>query len=234
VAAGARPGLPLPIPEPLGLGQPSGSFPWPWSIRRWLPGDPATPERVTDVDAFAADLARFLTALHDTDPCGGPGPGAHNFGRGGPLSVYDSETRPLIAALPTPAARARATAIWEQALASEWDRPPVWVHGDMTPSNLLVDRGRLVAVIDFGGCAVGDPACDLVIAWTALTATSRSVFRAGVELDERTWQRARGWALWKALVTLDDTPEAVEASRRRFAWRWPVSEVVERILDPDP
>jgi aminoglycoside phosphotransferase (APT) family kinase protein len=93
-------------------------------------------------------------------------------------------------------------AVWDAALASEWHRAPVWVHGDVSASNLLVSEGRLSAVIDFGSSGVGDPACDLVIAWTFLEGESRDTFRRILSLDRATWARARGWALWKALITL--------------------------------
>jgi aminoglycoside phosphotransferase (APT) family kinase protein len=95
-----------------------------------------------------------------------------------------------------------ATEVWTAALSSRWDRPPVWVHGDVAVGNLLATEGRLSAVIDFGTCGVGDPACDLVIAWTLFADDSRQAFKQAVDLDPQTWDRARGWALWKALITL--------------------------------
>ena len=103
--------------------------------------------------------------------------------------------------------------------ATTWDRPDVWFHGDVAVGNLLVRDGRLAAVIDFGTCGVGDPACDLVIAWTFLDAPARRVFRREVDLDEDTWARARGWALWKALLGLRGDPSS--AANRR---------TVERVL----
>ncbi|MER9183154.1 phosphotransferase, partial [Mesorhizobium sp. M0767] len=78
--------------------------------------------------------------------------------------------------------------------------PPVWVHGDVASGNLLVEDGKLCAVVDFGSSAIGDPACDLVIAWTEFYGESRQAFRAAIALDEHSWARARGWALWKALI----------------------------------
>ena len=82
----------------------------------------------------------------------------------------------------------------------------MWFHGDVAVGNLLARDGRLAAVIDFGTCGVGDPACDLVIAWTYLDEPARRVFRREVDLDEDTWARARGWALWKALLGLRGDP----------------------------
>jgi aminoglycoside phosphotransferase (APT) family kinase protein len=225
--------LHVPIPEPLALGSPSDLFPWPWSVRRWLPGQPATSDRVGDLTAFATDLAGFLCQLADIDPTGGPPPGAHNFLRGAHLGVYAADTRSAIAALGTGIDGRRAAAVWDGAVVTTWQHPGVWLHGDVTPSNVLALNGRLSAVIDFGGCAVGDPACDLAIAWTAFAGTSRAVFRDQMAVDDGTWARARGWALWKALMTLLKGPGAAEAARTRFGWRWPVHEVVEQILKDD-
>jgi len=125
----------------------------------------------------------------------------------------------------------RASKLWTTAVDSSFTGPPVWVHGDVVLANLLAVDGRLSAIIDFGCCAVGDPACDLAIAWTAFDGRSRDVFLSGVGCDPVTRARACGWALWKALVTRRQGSEAAEASRRRFGWRWPVLEVIERVLD---
>ena len=97
-----------------------------------------------------------------------------------------------------------AMTLWKSALSSRWQGPPVWLHGDVSSGNLLVKEGKLCAVIDFGNSSVGDPACDLTIAWTLLSGEARDAFRAAVNLDNETWGRARGWALWKALITLRD------------------------------
>jgi aminoglycoside phosphotransferase (APT) family kinase protein len=197
------PRLPLPIPEPLALGAPDGRYPWPWSVRRWLPGRPAAPGRIGDPVVFARDLAAFLRALRAVDPTGGPAAGAHSFHRGGDLRVYDGETRAALAALDGRVDRDRALAVWEAALSARWTGPPVWFHGDIAQGNLLVDdAGRLAAVIDFGTSGVGDPACDLVVSWTLLDGPAREAYRAALPDDAATWARARGWALWKALITL--------------------------------
>lgn len=196
------PHLPLPIPTPLAMGAPGEGYPWHWSIYRWLDGEIATIERIADLREFAARLAGFLTALQRIDPRGGPPPGPHNFYRGGPLTIYDAETRKAIAALDGEIDTVAATTVWEAALDATWHGPPVWVHGDVAAGNLLVTGGQLNAVIDFGCSGVGDPACDLVIAWTLLSGESREAFQEGVLVDGATWARGRGWALWKALITL--------------------------------
>jgi aminoglycoside phosphotransferase (APT) family kinase protein len=212
------PQLPLPIPVPLGMGTPAFGYPFPWSIYRWIAGERAMDAPITDLARFATDVAAFLVALQWIDASEGPAAGWHSFFRGGPLAVYDAESRNAIVALDGQIDTAGATAAWEAALMATWHGPPVWVHGDVAPGNLLVRDGRLCAVLDFGCAAVGDPACDLVLAWTFLSGESRAAFRAALPLDEGTWARGRGWALWKALIVAaghadTNAPEAA-ASRQ--------------------
>jgi aminoglycoside phosphotransferase (APT) family kinase protein len=194
--------LPLPIPVPLALGAPALGYPWPWSVYRWIEGETAAIERIADLSQFATTLARFLIALQRIDATGGPPPGQHNFFRGGALAIYDGETRQAIATLDGTIDTDAVTAVWEAALSTTWHGSPVWVHGDVSAGNLLVKGGRLSAVIDFGSSGVGDPACDLAIAWTLLDRESRDAFRAALPLDRATWARGRGWTLWKGLITL--------------------------------
>jgi len=196
------PFLPLQIPIPVAKGVPGDRYPWQWSIYRWLDGESATIERIADLRQFATALAQFLVALQRIDPAGGPPPGWHNFHRGGSLEIYDSQTRQAISTLAGTIDSAAATAAWEAALNATWHGSPVWLHGDVSAGNLLVTRGRLSAVIDFGCAAVGDPACDVTIAWTLFSRESREAFRTALALDSATWSRGRGWALWKALITL--------------------------------
>lgn len=193
------PHLPFPIAMPITMGKPSPEYPLSWSIYQWLEGDTASLKRIDDLDKFGADLAHFLNALHQCDATKGPIAGEHNFYRGGNLSIYEGETREAIANLEDKTCAQKASEIWDLALSSSWKLNPVWVHGDFAKGNLLVHRGHLSAVIDFGQLGIGDPACDLVIAWTFLNAQGRDTFRETLKLDKATWQRARGWALWKAL-----------------------------------
>jgi aminoglycoside phosphotransferase (APT) family kinase protein len=210
--------LPLPIPKPLAKGVPGFGYPRPWSVYRWLEGEPATPEAILNQAEFATDLADFLAALYGIDPIGGPPPGEHNFFRGGPLATYDRESRGAITALANEIDGGGAADVWDAALGATWRHSPVWIHGDVSAGNLLVDNGRLSAVIDFGSLGVGDPACDVTIAWTFLSGNSREAFRGRLPVDEATWARGRGWALWKAMITLvqaleDDLHGAVMARR---------------------
>jgi aminoglycoside phosphotransferase (APT) family kinase protein len=226
------PRLPLPIPRPLAKGSPGSGFPRPWSVYQWLPGEHATTDRIGSLDRFATDLADFLAALYKIDAAGGPEAGEHSFFRGGPLTTYDRETRAAISALAAEIDADAATEVWEAALAATWHGPSVWVHGDVTASNLLVVDGRLSAVVDFGCSAVGDPACDVTMAWTFFVGNSRETFRDRLPLDEGTWTRGRGWALWKALITLAGAvnEDDADAAARRFEWRVGARRVVEEVL----
>jgi aminoglycoside phosphotransferase (APT) family kinase protein len=192
--------LPQPIPIPVAMGEPTFGYPWKWSVYRWIEGKAATPEQIDSLPLFAKELAIFLRSLHAISSEGGPVPGPDNFHRGGALSVYDLETRQAISVLTAQLDAKAVTKVWDAALASQWSRAPVWVHGDMSVGNLLAGDGKLCGVIDFGQLCVGDPACDLVPAWTLFDAESRKVFRQAVSLDESTWARGRGWAVWKALI----------------------------------
>jgi aminoglycoside phosphotransferase (APT) family kinase protein len=211
------PELPLPIPVPVGRGVPAEGYPYPWSVYGWLDGETASPETIDDLTEFAGDLARFLAALGRIDPVGGPAPGAHNFFRGGPLTTYAEDTVRAISALNDRIPSA-ALGVWNDAAGAPWTAAPVWFHGDVAVGNLLVRDGRLAAVIDFGTSGVGDPACDLVIAWTLFSGPSRRAFRETLAVDPGTWSRGRGWALWKAAITLvdqiDRDPAGAEVSRR--------------------
>lgn len=197
------PHLPLAIPVPLTRGTPAEGYPWDWSVYRWLEGENATIDRIADLRQAAADLAQFVAALQRIDPDGGPLPGTHNYSRGVPLAERDPPTRAAIASLDGTLDTYAVTAAWEAALqAPAWPGPGVWIHGDLHAGNLLAQRGRLSAVIDFGGLGVGDPACDVMVAWTLLTAETRDEFRAALPVDDATWARGRGWALSVALIIL--------------------------------
>jgi aminoglycoside phosphotransferase (APT) family kinase protein len=220
------PHLPVPIPIPLAMGIPDQSYAWHWSIYRWLEGEAATLAAIADLQQFAMSLAQFLNALQQIDVAGGPPPGQHNFFRGGPLVVYDRETRLALAALQDRIDAERALAMWKEALAAHWQGSPVWFHGDVSPGNLLVEQGRLSAVIDFGTCGVGDPACDLSIAWTLFEGPSRNAFRKAIRANEATWARGRGWTLWKALIVCAQLPGTTSDSHEiRKSW-WVLSNLL--------
>ncbi|EEK78323.1 acetyltransferase [Bacillus cereus] len=200
--------LSLPISSPIAKGNPSEEYPWPWSINKWIEGETVTKENVRDLNEFAADLGSFLVALQSIDASNGPIAGAHNFYRGGLISVYDEEARGAIENNKDVFNETVLKHLWDLALQSTWKRKPVWIHGDVAPGNLLVKDGKLCAVIDFGILGVGDPACDAAMAWTFFDENSRNVFKEVLHIDDETWNRARGWALWKALITYDANKES--------------------------
>jgi aminoglycoside phosphotransferase (APT) family kinase protein len=223
--------LPIPIPRPIARGRPGCGLPASWSIYGWVEGEPAAIVGVTDHDRLADDLAQFLAALHDVATADGPPAGAHSFNRGGSVAVWDEQTRVTIDQLPDEIDVAGAVEVWEAALATPWAGPDVWVHGDLTGSNLLLRDDRLCGVIDFGCAAIGDPACDLTAAWTLFTGASRARFVEALPFDESTWARARGWALWKALISIPG--RAIDDPGRngtQFGWRWDALGVIEQLI----
>ncbi len=199
------PGLPLQIPTVAGMGEPSDLFPAPWSVYGWIAGEPASVAPVADWASFAADLAAFLVRLRSVDATDAPPPGPHSAFRGGPLEHWDDE---MAAILNRVHGRERdvARAIWRDALSVPSAGPPVWFHGDVSLNNLLVRDGALGAVIDFGCSGAGDPACDTVFRWTSRHAAARARSRRDYDVDEDTWARGRGWALWKALIMITNKP----------------------------
>jgi len=215
--------LPLAIPVPLAKGKPAEGYPWDWSVCRWLEGENATLERIADPRRAATELAQFIAALQRIDPTDGPPPGEHNSFRGVPLTTRDESTRAAITSLAGTIDLGAVTAAWEAALrAPEWEDAPVWIHGDLDSRNLLVEQGRLSSVIDFGCLGVGDPACDVMVAWKVLSADTRDIFRAELSVDEASWARGRGWALSQALMalsyyTLETNPVLVREAHQWMA-----------------
>ncbi|MEU0005514.1 aminoglycoside phosphotransferase family protein [Streptomyces sp. NPDC006314] len=209
--------LPVATPEPAGVGAPEGNFPWPWSVYRWLDGRNPVPGAVTNAERLAEDLGAFVAALRRVDPHDGPP--AH---RGVPLATRDEPTRAALVQLTGRIDTAAVSALWVEALrAPGHTGPPAWAHADLSPGNMLVDAGRLSAVIDFGCAGVGDPAVDLIVAWNLLPATARSAFRKAVGADDAEWARGRGWALSISLIQLPyyrrTNPALAENSRHVIA-----------------
>jgi aminoglycoside phosphotransferase (APT) family kinase protein len=212
------PSLPVAIPSVLGIGVPGQGYPFPWSVRGWIPGETAERARIDDLPGFAISVAEFILALRHCDATDGPLGGLHSWYRGASPAHYDDGTRRYLTELEGHVDTVHAAVVWEAALAAPWHGDPVWFHGDIAGGNLLVVDGKLTAVIDFGTSGVGDPACDLVIAWTMFSGESRAAFRDAVGQDAEMWARARGWALWKALLVLTECletdPEDASATRQ--------------------
>jgi aminoglycoside phosphotransferase (APT) family kinase protein len=188
--------LPLAVPVPIGRGVPGEGYPWYWTVCRWLNGELAALAPVADPARAATSLARFVAALQAIDPDGGV---VHEF-RGVSLAAHDYNARSAAEVLQRSFDTGPLLEVWEAALAEPaWAGPPLWIHGDLHPANMLVNDHELSAVIDFGLLGVGDPACDLMVAWMYLSADSREVFRRALAVDNATWTRGRGWALQSGL-----------------------------------
>ncbi|MFE0808560.1 aminoglycoside phosphotransferase family protein [Streptomyces sp. NPDC058794] len=190
------PHLPLAVPVPVAVGEPGFGYPWAWAVTRWLNGEAATVRTLGDSCEAAVELAGFLSALQRFAPGETASLGARRDLTGSPLAARDRATRAAIARVDGVFDAAAMTGLWDAALsAPDWDRPPVWFHGDFHTGNLLTADGRLSAVIDFGELGIGDPARDLTIAFTLMSAAPRAAFRAALGVDDATWTRGRGWAL---------------------------------------
>jgi|GEM_PF-126689 len=205
------PFLPASVPTPLAKGRPTKDYPKPWSVYNWIEGSNPVVDHVPE--SLVPDLVAFLQALHKIDLPGGPA-----CNRGVPLQERDTETRNAIKQLEGIIDTEAVAGLWEKALqAPNRAKPPVWVHGDLSPGNLLIQNGRLAGVIDFGNLGIGDPACDLIIAWNLFPSHMRDSFRTGLEVDDATWERGRGIALSVALIQLpyykDTNPVLAESAR---------------------
>jgi aminoglycoside phosphotransferase (APT) family kinase protein len=197
------PRLPLAIPRPLAQGASSEEYPWSWGVYTWLEGENPSSATLGDLEQTALDLAHFITVLQAIDEAGGPLATAANGARGAPLAARAAATRAAIASMHRLINIHAATAVWESALhAPVWHGKPVWLHGDLQSGNMLVRQGRLSAIIDFGCLGMGDPACDVMVAWTFLSAQARISFRAALGVDDATWARGRGWALSFGVIAL--------------------------------
>ncbi|WP_439679079.1 aminoglycoside phosphotransferase family protein [Embleya sp. MST-111070] len=211
--------LPTAVPEVLGAGEPADGYPWPWSVYRWLAGENPEPGALRAPARLAEDLAGFVATMRGVRL-----PGAPKAHRGGPLAALDASTRSAIEELRAIPAEGvdcdAAIAVWEDGLRADVgrDEPPVWLHADLMPGNLLVDgAGRLTAVIDFGCVGLGDPACDLFPAWNLLPAGARRTFRDALGVDDATWLRGRARTLSQAVIALPyyrETNRAMTTSAR--------------------
>jgi aminoglycoside phosphotransferase (APT) family kinase protein len=187
------PMLPVEIPVPVAQGRPTGAYPWFWDIQTWVDGETVPVEEVDAIQAVR-DLAALIRALQQVSPAGAP------EGRGIPLAHRDESVQYWLARFEGDPAVA---AEWERALAAPpWGGAPVWHHGDLDARNWLVRGGRISGVIDWGEMGVGDPACDVMVAWKLHSPEARDAFREALPTDDATWDRARGWVLSQAVAAL--------------------------------
>ena len=205
--------LSLPISCPVEIGQPSEVYPFPWSINKYINGETVNKNNIINMNDFANDLSIFLKELQSIETKDAPIAGKHNFFRGANPIVYNEEVENALEELKEYLPIDLLREIWKDAISSQWQYPPVWIHGDIAPGNLLVENGKLSGVIDFGIMGIGDPACDYAMAWTFFDNQSRTNFLQG--LDYGVIARARGWALWKALITYHDSSLAISNNAQR-------------------
>lgn len=204
--------LDYPISKPVAVGKPTAYYPFPWSVCQWIEGEPLLECPNVEQKRFAKDLAQALKKLQAIDCSEGPKAGLHNFYRGGDLKQYHQETLDALEDLKDCLPVNHLEQIWHSCIERAYSGPEVWVHGDVAPGNILLRGHLFYGLIDFGILGVGDPACDYVMAWTYFDDASRKIFLEGLSHDMV--QRAKGWALWKALVTYRDTnPDVQEQAR---------------------
>jgi aminoglycoside phosphotransferase (APT) family kinase protein len=191
------PHLSLRAPKPVSAGRPAAEYPFAWAVYRWLAGQPYADDLVADEREAAADLAQFVLELRGLDPAGAPRAGRR------PLRELDADTREAIESAAGVIDSASVLAAWADALdAPAWDGTPTWIHADLLRPNLLVDGGRIGAVIDFGSVGAGDPASDVIAAWSVFGRAGRATYRAALDVDDATWSRARGIALHQAAMII--------------------------------
>jgi aminoglycoside phosphotransferase (APT) family kinase protein len=211
------PHLSIQIPEPLGLGEPEDGYPFQWLVCSWVPGENATPARLSSLEETVTDIVTLLHELWSIETTGGPAA----QGRGGDLTYYDEDCRASILQLNGTIDTDWALEEWEMALDTpQWTRDPVWLHRDLDARNLLARNGRLSGLIDFGGLAVGDPAADLMVAWKMFDADGRARLRSSLDLDEDTWHRARGCVLCQAVMILSYYTMETNPTLVREAGAW--------------
>jgi len=197
------PHMPLVIPVPLATGEPGEGYPFRWSIQPWLEGREVVFEQLADPLDAARTIAGFLTALQAADASAGPAPYDSGTDRGCPLADRDSRVRECAEQLGDLIDRERVIALWEASLhAPIYDGPSVWVHGDVSPGNLIEHDGVITGAIDWALMGVGDPACDLLVAWNLFRGESRDEFRRAIGVDDATWLRGRGWGISQAMIAL--------------------------------
>ncbi|MBT2228981.1 aminoglycoside phosphotransferase family protein [Nonomuraea sp. NEAU-A123] len=187
------PRLPLPVPTPFRIGEPSACFPWPWTVVTWVPGEPGDRAPISHGHHTADILAGFLRALHLNAPTEAPANPIRSF----PFRTFTHEFDRRVEAVASRIAVTDVRAVWDEALsAPDWEGPPVWLHADLHPANVVVSGGTISGVIDFGELCAGDPATDLAAAWLILPeGAATRFFDAYENVDEAMIRRARGWAV---------------------------------------
>lgn len=204
--------LHFPVSKPLAVGKPTEYYPYPWAVHAWIEGDTLLDCPNVNQKTFAQDLANALKSLQSVSCVGAPAPGLHNYYRGASPKVYHNQTMESLEKLKNRLPIEKLKKIWEQCIAEDYKGSPVFVHGDIAPGNILLRNNQFYGLIDFGVLGTGDPACDYAMAWTYFNKEARAAFLQNLPFDMI--HRARGWALWKALLTYDDKNEFFKENAR--------------------
>jgi aminoglycoside phosphotransferase (APT) family kinase protein len=186
----------FPIPEPLAVGEPGFGYPLPWSVQTWLPGLTATQQDPGNSTGFADDLAEFIIDVRALDTGGRRFAGS---GRGGDLQSHDEWMELCFRNSEGLLDVARLRRVWRHLRELPRHGREVMTHGDLTPANVLVSRGRLAGILDVGGLGPADSALDLVAAWHLLEARPRQLFREVLASDDLEWERGKAWAFEQAM-----------------------------------
>lgn len=186
-------------PEPVYAGTPTPEFPLPWSIYRWIDGTAVNANTVGDWAAFGTELATFVHELHGIDLMGASRAGELSWYRGGSLKGCEEAISTYFAdcwtTMDDDLDIDTLAGLWRAAIRlPEPCSSHVWLHGDLRPANLLAARGRLHAVIDFGGLSIGFPAAEHAPVWD-LPAPARQAYWNAMNLDDVSWAKARAWAI---------------------------------------
>lgn len=213
------PHLSIAVAAPVAVGEPGEGYPFAWTVNPWIEGEPAANGRTIKGRRPFLALGRFIHDLHGIDPTGGPLPGPENFWRGEPLKARNDATLAAFEQIANELSLPLMTRAWKKALAApRYEGPGCWIHGDLAPGNVIVADNRVAAVIDWGGMAVGDPACDYALVWSLAKPGGTPVWDLATRADAATITRARGWALSVAAIQLpyyrETNPELASQARR--------------------
>ncbi|MEM1390299.1 MAG: aminoglycoside phosphotransferase family protein [Pseudomonadota bacterium] len=194
-------GLSLAVPQPVFLGDATPELEFGWTIYNWIEGEDLLRSAPLEQDDIAMQIAQFLKSLWAINPEHGPRAGSQNHYRGADLHMRDSLTREACRMVSDEFCSQSLMRVWESALSSSnFHGPLKWVHGDIHAANLIVNNARLVAIIDWGLMGVGDPAVDLLPAWSLLSSEMRGVLKIETCVDKATWNRGKGWALSVSVI----------------------------------
>ncbi len=194
--------LSIEIPRPLLLFKPNDLFPYHFSIMKWVDGEVYSKDNIDSFD-LVDQLSKVLVELRQCPSFEKWLCGPHNFYRGAHIAVYEDETRTALVNIENEVDRQLLENRINIAIKTEWKDKPVFIHGDISANNIIIENNKLVGLIDFGSCGIGDPACDYAIAWTNFNYNERKHFKNLINIDEDTWLRASVWALWKALIQIN-------------------------------